>query len=237
MSINHTKNIIEIKNVSLAYDKEPVLKNINLNIHEGDYLGIIGPNGGGKTTLIKIILGLIKPTTGIVTLKTQQLGYVPQKVTNFDVNFPITVKEVVAQGRIAQRGLFHNLDKEDWKIVEKSLATVELLDQQNKLLSQLSVGQQQRVFIARAISASHPHVIFLDEPTSGIDQHSQKHFYSFLKHLNRDLGITLVLISHDVDIITHEVSHVALVNQKLEYYGDPKLFIEKHYLSHHQHDS
>ena len=234
MPVDHNKNIIELSDVSFAYtDKNYILEHINLEVHEGDYLGIIGPNGGGKTTLLKLIVGLLKPTKGIIHLSSFPIGYVPQKVTNFDMNFPITVREVVVQGRVAGRGLFKGFTDEDWKMVEKSLKTVDLLDYQNELIGNLSGGQQQRVFIARAIAGQHPHVIFLDEPTTGIDANSQKQFYAFLRKLNREMGMTLILVSHDVDIITNEVSHVAYVNQKLIYYGDPKFFMQKHYLVHH----
>ncbi len=234
MQIDHKKNIIEVKNVSFSYGKEPILENINLNIHEGDYLGIIGPNGGGKTTLLKLILGLLKPTTGTIHSVDVPIGYVAQKATNFDTNFPITVREVVAQGRMAGRGLMYRFTPEDWKMIEKALHIVDLFDYQHTLIGELSGGQQQRAFIARAIVGQHPHVVFLDEPTAGVDVNSQKQFYSFLKKLNKELGMTLVLVSHDVDIITHEVSHVALVNQKLIYYGDTERFIKKHYLIHRQ---
>ncbi len=176
---------------------------------------------------------MLKPTVGRIHLSAPPIGYVAQKATNFDSNFPITVREVVSQGRLAGKGLMYRFTKEDWSMVKKALQTVDLLEYQNALIGELSGGQQQRVFIARAITGAHPHIIFLDEPTGGIDAQSQKQFYSFLKKLNKELGMTLVLVSHDIDIITNEVSHVAFVNQKLIYYGDPKNFMNKHYLIHH----
>ena len=130
--VDHTKNIIEIKNVSYAFNAEEVLKDINLQIHKGDYLGIVGPNGGGKTTLLKCILGLYKPASGKIKLFDQDLvnfkdwssiGYVPQKV-NFDQNFPSTAREVVAMGVYGKKGLFNSLKKEDWNAVDKSLEQV-----------------------------------------------------------------------------------------------------------------
>ncbi len=234
MSVDHTQNIIEVKNVSFSYNHEKVLENINLTVHQGDYLGIVGPNGGGKTTLLKLILGLLKPTSWTITTSAFPIGYVAQKATNFDVNFPITVREVVAQGRLAGHGLIYRFTNEDNAMIDKAIKTVDLFDYKDKLIGELSGGQQQRVFIARALAGPHPHVIFLDEPTAGVDAASQQKFYAFLKKLNRDLGMTLVLISHDVDIISNEVSHVAYVNQTLIYYADPKSFMKEHYLLHQQ---
>lgn len=228
--VDHTKNIIELEHISFSYTGEEVLHDVNLNIHQGDYLGVIGPNGGGKTTLLKIILGLLKPTGGSVRLFGQDLkdfrdwkriGYVPQKATNFDPNFPATVKEVVAMGRYAQRGLIHFLTKQDYQIVDRALDQVEMLPHQDRIIGDLSGGQQQRVFIARAL-ASEPEVILLDEPTVGVDQKTQEDFYTLLTKLNIELGLTLVLISHDIDVVADEATEVAWINRRLIYYGSPR---------------
>lgn len=232
-TIDHSKSIIKLQHVSFAYDEGiDIVKDISFNIHQGDYLGIIGPNGGGKTTLLKLILGLLKATSGTITLSIPRIGYVAQNATSIDRTFPITVREVVAQGRVAGRGLFHALTQEDWRIVDQSLSQVDLLDKKNIPIGDLSRGQQQRVFIARAITGHHPHVIILDEPTTSIDANSQEQFYSLLKKLNQKLGITLILVSHDIDIITKEVTEVVIINQRLLYYGDPKKFTKTHYILH-----
>lgn len=234
MQIDHTKNIIEINDVSFAYNEEKVIEHINLNVHQGDYLGIIGPNGGGKTTLLKIMLGLLKPNSGTVYLFGQdisnfkhwsKIGYVPQKVVNFDINFPATVYEVASMGRYGKRGLFHQLNKKDKTIIDESLKQVEMLEYKNRIIGDLSGGQQQRVFIARAL-ATQPEVIFLDEPTVGVDINTQESFYKLLKTLNQKLNLTLILISHDIDVVAHEATELACVNKTLMYDSTPQDFFK-----------
>lgn len=229
MPIDHNKNIIEVKNVSFSYGETAVLKNITLTIHQGDYLGIIGPNGSGKSTLLKLMVGLLKPTSGKIKLFGQnlnsfkdwhKLGYVSQKAVNFDFLFPATVKEVVEMGRYGNKGFFNNLNKLDDEIVERSLNQVEMWNFRDRLIGDLSGGQQQRVFIARALAAE-PEMIFLDEPTVGVDAKTQEQFYALLKKLNRDLNITLVMISHDLEMMTKETTELACVNQSLIYHDNP----------------
>src|SRR3989344_92600 len=252
MSVDHTKNIIEVSGVSFAYNEDLVLENVDLNIHKGDYLGVIGPNGGGKTTLIKIMLGLLMPKIGVVKMFGEDIqsfedwskvGYVPQKVINFDVNFPATVFEVVAMGRYGKRGLFKSLTKEDKRIIGESLKQVEMFEFKNRIIGDLSGGQQQRVFIARAL-AGQPEVIFLDEPMAGVDVQAQDKFYQLLKKLNHELGLTLVFISHDIESVVHEITELAFVNRKLSYDDDPKSFVKEEmkklygdskFIHHHKH--
>ncbi|MCX6736384.1 MAG: metal ABC transporter ATP-binding protein [Candidatus Parcubacteria bacterium] len=232
--IDHTKKIVEISDVSFSYGKEEVLKDISLDIHQGDYLGLVGPNGAGKTTLLKIMLGLLSPTKGEIKLfgtdlkkfkKWSDIGYVPQKATSFDVNFPATVKEVVLMGRYGKKGLFRHTDGRDEIIVKKALEEVGMQEYENRLIGDLSGGQQQRVFIARAI-AGEPKIIFLDEPTSGIDAKTQDEFYTLIKKLNTELDLTLILISHDIEKITKEAMHIACVDKTLVYHETPERFLE-----------
>ncbi len=231
MQIDHTKNIIEVKDVSFSYGDHKILESINLNIHKGDYVGLIGPNGGGKTTLVKLILGLLKPDKGEIKMfdvplekfkDWNKIGYVAQKVTNFDPNFPITASEVVSLGKNS---------KEEKENVDWALDVVEMKNFSNRLIGQMSGGQQQRIFIARAL-AQKPQIMFLDEPTSGVDANSQKEFYKFIEKLNHELDITLILVSHDMEVVEKEVTEIAYVNQKLTYYNNPKDFI-KHTHGHH----
>lgn len=238
MSLDHQTNIIEVENVSFSYGNVEVLKNITLAIHQGDYISLIGPNGGGKTTLLKIMLGLLKPQSGQVRLFGKNLqdfkdwskfGYVPQKAINFDPLFPVTVREVVAMGCYGKKGLLKWLNKNDQKNIDNALSQVEMLQHADRLIGNLSSGQQQRVFIARALSGQ-PEVIFLDEPTVGVDIKAQEDFYSLLTRLNKNLHITLIIISHDVDAVSHEVTEIACLNQSLVYHGDPKKFMKGHYL-------
>ncbi len=233
--VDHTKNIIQASHVSFSYGSNEVLRDITLNIHQGDYVGVIGANGAGKTTLLKIMLGLLTPSSGSISLFGQdikyfkdwsKIGYVPQKATNFDVNFPATVEEVVLMGRFGKRGLFHRAKPEDREAVEKALKQVDMIDYRKRLIGDLSGGQQQRIFIARAL-VSDPEVIFLDEPTSGVDRNTQDEFYPLLKKLNRELGITLVLISHDIEKILEEVMHIACIDCTLVSHNSPEEYMKE----------
>jgi len=223
MQVDHTKNIIEVENVSFAYNDEDVLNNITLAIHQGDYIGIIGPNGAGKTTLLKIMLGLFRPKTGSIKLFEQdinsfrnwrKIGYVPQKATHFDAHFPATVAEVVSMGLITEKRLFNRASPKDKQAVQNALEQVDMWDNKERLIGDLSGGQQQRVFIARAL-VNQPEVIFLDEPTTGVDKQTQDGFYAMLQRFNKELGITLVLVSHDIRRLTKEVMHIACVDRSL----------------------
>jgi zinc transport system ATP-binding protein len=239
--VDHKKNIIEIEGLSFAYNGEEVLNNINLQIHKGDYLGIVGPNGGGKTTLLKCVLGLLKPKIGSVKLFNRDLsafsdwyriGYVPQKVS-FDENFPSTAREIVAMGMYGKKGIFKSLNSDDWSAVDRALLEVDMQKFANKRIGDLSGGQQQRVFIARAL-ASQPDVIFLDEPTVGVDIDTRRQFFALLSALNKKMDLTLVLVTHDMDIILHHgVLEVAFVSRNVLFYGSPQNFLKTKYIDEH----
>lgn len=242
-SIDHTKNIIELRGVSFGYSEELALQNIDLAIHQGDYLGIIGPNGGGKTTMLKIMLGLLQPGRGEVRLFDQPLsqfkewwriGYVPQKAVSFDVKFPATALETVLMGRFGKRGLLHRITAEDRDKALWALEQVGMQEHKGHLIGDLSDGQQQRVFIARAL-AGEPEVIFLDEPTAGVDAAAQERFYALLRKLNTDLGLTLVLVSHDIGAIAAEATELAHVNRTLTYHGSPEEFADLKVIAAHRH--
>lgn len=237
--IDHTKNIIELKNVSFSYvtGSEPVIKNVNLEVHQGDYLGIIGPNGGGKSTLIRLILRLLKPSSGEILLYKspvdgftgwEKIGYVSQRAAHIDPRFPMTAEEVVYMGRYPKIGLFRFPGKRDREIVRESLNHVGMWKFKDKLIGDLSGGQQQRVYIARAL-AGEPEVIILDEPTVGVDVSAQKQFYSLLRKLNRDINLTLVLASHELEVLAHEATEIAYINQTIVYYGVPDRFVKSRY--------
>jgi zinc transport system ATP-binding protein len=235
-TVTHSQTIIELHDLCYSFNEDDVVKDVSLKIHKGDYVGIIGPNGGGKTTLLKLMIGLLTPKSGSVKLfgtpiqnfrDWPKIGYVPQK-TSFDTQFPITVEEVVSMGRYGKLGLFHNPSKEDQKIVRGALSQVEMLSYRERQIRDLSGGQQQRVFIARAL-ATEPEVVFLDEPTVGVDVKTQKQFYSLLRKLNRELALTLVLVSHELDVVAHESTELGYINRTLEYYGDPEEFLKGKY--------
>lgn len=233
--LDETENIIETRDICFSYGGEEVLKDITLEIHRGDYLGVVGPNGSGKTTLLKIMLGLLKPRSGEVRLfgsdikdfkDWSRIGYVPQKATNFDVNFPATVHEVVLMSRYGRRGLLRGVTAQDHDISMMALEQVGMREFHDRLIGDLSGGQQQRVFIARAL-AGQPEIIFLDEPTIGIDERAQAEFYALLKELNEKLGLTLVLVSHDIEMITREVVHIACIDRTLVCHMSPEEYLKE----------
>ncbi|MBS4191317.1 metal ABC transporter ATP-binding protein [Bacillus sp. FJAT-49705] len=228
------KPIIELKQVSYRYDKENVLENINLSIEEGAFLGIVGPNGSGKSTMLKLILGLIKTQKGEIHLfgqdisrfkDWQKIGFVSQKANSFNTGFPATVFEVVASGLTKKLGLFKFLKKEHHQKVIQAIDSVGLHPFKNRNIGELSGGQQQRVFIARAL-VSDPKLLILDEPTVGVDAQNVQSFYQMLDSLNKDLGITLLLVTHDIGAISDKVTHVACLNKHLHFHGKTAEFEE-----------
>ncbi len=234
--VDHKHTIVELQGVSFSYGKEKVINDVSFSIHKGDYVGIVGPNGGGKSTLMKLMVGLLTPDEGRISLfgtpiKTfrdwYKIGYIPQHST-FDKNFPITVEEVVLLGRYGKIGLFHQPTADDKAQVVKALKEVEMYEYRKRQIHDLSGGQQQRVFIAKAL-ASEPEVIFLDEPTVGVDVKTQKQFYTLLRKLNRELQLTLILVSHELDVVAHESTELGYINCTMEYYGEPEEFLKGKY--------
>lgn len=247
--------VLAVEGVSFAYGAQSVLEDINLSVQAGDFLGVIGPNGSGKTTLLKIMLGLLRPTSGRVRwfgrdlAGRRELGrrvaYVPQVVHAFTPGFPATVTEVVATGRAAGRGLFRGFGSQDRQAVAEALEAVGMAAVGQRRVSELSGGQQQRVFIARALAA-RPQVLILDEPTAGVDVEAQERFYALLGRLHTEHGLTLLLVSHDIGMITNRVNRLACLNRRLFYHGDIQGFLqevdltsvygEMHMVAHHHHD-
>lgn len=218
--------IVELKNVWVYFDSKVILENVNLIVREKDFLGVIGPNGGGKTTLLKVILGLIKPDRGEVKVfgkspekSRKYIGYVPQK-SIFDQYFPITALEVVLMGLCNKKKIFERYTKEDIEKAEKALELVEMLEYKDMQIGELSGGQQQRVFIARAL-VSEPRLLLLDEPTVGVDILIQEEFYELLKELNKNMAI--IMVSHDISAISIYVKQIACLNRKLYYHDDKEI--------------
>jgi zinc transport system ATP-binding protein len=203
------------------------LDGINVDIFEKDLIALIGPNGAGKSTLLKVILGLIKPTSGSVKLfgsqdltkNLKQVGYVPQSAQARDVSLPFSVYETVMLGRIAPAGLFHGMGKNDRQKVEEVLKMFGVFDLKARKIGQLSGGQAQRVFLAKAM-VSDPKLLLLDEPTSGVDTSSKGEFYSMLQRLNKERGITVVLSSHDVGVITKIANRILCINRSQFFCGE-----------------
>ncbi|QDF28233.1 metal ABC transporter ATP-binding protein [Halarcobacter anaerophilus] len=210
------KKLIEVKNISYSYDNTNVLENITLDIIDNDFLAIIGPNGGGKSTLLKVMLGLLKIKSGqiIKNLKNEDIGYVPQN-TNLNTDFPITALEVVLMGHKSKKRKLFGFSKEDIDAAMTSLKEVEMQDFANSKIGDLSGGQRQRVFIARAL-CTNPKIMLLDEPTASIDVKGQKEIYELLKELNKTISI--VVVSHDISILLNYAKNVAHINKKLVYH-------------------
>lgn len=220
------REVIVFKNVWVSYAGLPILKEINLVVNNNDFLGIIGPNGGGKSTLLKAILGLVKPTKGEIKVfgstphsSRKDVGYVPQ-YSLFDPNFPITVWDVVLMGRMGHTGLFKRYGEKDKKAALDALKTVEMLEYRDWQIGSLSGGQRQRVFIARAV-AGDPKLLLLDEPTTGIDAIMREDFYEMLEKLKTRMAI--VMVSHDISAVSVYVNKIACLNHTLYYHNSKEL--------------
>ncbi len=216
--------LVKLNQISISFDKICVLKDVNLTIKQGDFVGIIGPNGGGKTTLLKVILGLLKPTTGKrLVAGNCILGYVPQ-YSQFERDFPIRVWDVVLMGRLGRRMIFKRYDNTDRKMAEDALEAVDMVPFKNYQVSKLSGGQRQRVMIARALAAQ-PKMLLLDEPTANVDCQHGYDLYELLKKLN-DERVTIVMVSHDMSAISTYVKQIACVNKTLFYHDSKEITTE-----------
>ena len=221
--------VVELVDVWVYYDGTPALEEINLQIEENDFLGIIGPNGGGKTTLLKVILGLVRPSRGRVSVLGKEpqssrslIGYVPQH-SLFDRDFPISVWEVALMGRNSRTGLIRRYGREDKAAARSALDTVGMLDQGDRQIGKLSGGEQQRVLIARALS-SQPRLLLLDEPTASVDATMQTEFYDLLDELKHRMAV--VLVSHDLSALSVHVDKIACLNRQLVHHGSPAIEAE-----------
>jgi zinc transport system ATP-binding protein len=227
-----TEYVLKMEHVSFRYEKENVLEDIHLAVPKGAFLGLVGPNGSGKSTLLKCVLGLLKPQKGHISLfgtpiesfkEWHRIGFVSQKANSFNTGFPATVYEVVASGLTAKRGMFRFFTKSDRQAVSEAIEAVGMSAFAKRNIGELSGGQQQRIFIARAI-VSKPELLILDEPTVGVDIHHVQSFYNMLDELNQRLGITLILVTHDIGTITEKVTHVACLNKHLYFHGKAEEF-------------
>lgn len=218
--------VITVRNLWAGYDHENVLEAVDLTVYERDFIGLVGPNGGGKTTLIKVLLGLLEPTRGTVRIKGQPvekgrryIGYVPQ-IVEFDRDFPVSVWDVARMGRLGKRRLFRRYTAEDDAIVEEILRRVEMFDLRDRAIGELSGGQRQRVYIARALVAE-PEILLLDEPTASVDPQISTSIYELLRDLNQH--VALLMISHDMGAISSYVNTVGCLNRRLFYHEEKEL--------------
>ena len=250
-----TVPIFDVKNLNFDVKAQSILSNISLEIFAHEYIAIIGPNGGGKTTLIRMLLGLDKPTNGEIRIfgkklksfkEWHKIGYVPQRASHVDSSFPATVLDIVKMGRTSKRKIFSSFSDEDKETVNDAMLKMDVLNLQDKMVGTLSGGQRQRVMIARAL-ASKPEILILDEPNTGVDIVSQKSFYTLLRKLNKEDGITIVFITHDIGVIADDIARLFTINQKAIICNNPKqtlscqemseLYgIDAHLLHNHKHE-
>lgn len=217
--------ILEIKDLYFSYNSSTVLENINLSVCKNDFLMIVGPNGGGKTTLLKLIIGLLKPQKGIIKVfdknpcdMLSQIGYVPQKV-NAKIDFPLRVIDAVLMG-INKPFFSFKYSKTDIKKACSVLESVEMIDFKDKKMNELSGGQIQRVYLARAL-ISDPALLILDEPTSNIDPYGSFCFFTMLEKLNETK--TIIMVTHNLNLLATKITSVACINKYLLYNNKPEL--------------
>jgi zinc transport system ATP-binding protein len=221
-----TDTIIDVSGVSFSFNGQPVLQDVDLRVPRGDFLVVIGPNGGGKTTLLKLMLGLLEPTRGRVRVFGQpprkaahRIGYVPQNV-HINKSFPVSVQDVVLMGRLRSGRGWSGHTRQDRLAAQAALEKLGMWDYRERRIGELSGGQVQRVFIARAL-VSGPEALFLDEAMASIDAQSRGEFYEALTELNRT--VTIVAVSHDMMILSSHVKSVACVNRDLHYHDSGEI--------------
>lgn len=221
------KPFIRVRDLAVRYHGNAVLDGVSFEVEEGDYVGIVGPNGGGKTTLLKALIGLIEPDAGTIEINGQRpaaarmrgsIGYVPQRVAQHEGPIPATVREIVDSGRL--RAGLHKA------VVDRALQEAGIAPLANRLISRLSGGERQRAYLARAL-AGDPKILLLDEPFTGVDLPSQNAFFGLLRTLNKR-GLTILFVSHDIDVVAREARSVLCLNRGLLCFGSSKLLEEPH---------
>lgn len=220
-------NVLSVRDLSISYNSIEALSGLSFEVGSGDYVGLVGPNGSGKSTLIKSILGLVKPSKGAITLFGQdasvsrpwsRIGYLPQKMNTFSPHFPSSVREVVALGLISRKTFPRRIVKSDDSTIRHMLELLNITDIANKLIGELSGGQLQRVFIARAL-INDPEFVILDEPTTALDPETRENFFSLLRDINRDRHVTIILVTHDIGTIGAYASKLLYLDKKVIFYG------------------
>jgi zinc transport system ATP-binding protein len=220
--------VIKVENLSVRYNSIDVLSDISFGVQAGDYIGIVGPNGSGKSTLIKAILGLLSPSGGRVGMfgygaaemkGREKVGYLPQKMSFFNPHFPATVRETVALGLISHKSFPKRLRAEDDLAIDDALSMLGMSDLKREMIGNLSGGQQQRVFIARAL-VNKPEALLLDEPTTALDPEIRDSFFELISKLNREAGVTVMLVTHDLGTIGRYASKLLYIDKKIIFYGN-----------------
>lgn len=216
-------SVLTASHISFLRGDLSILEDVSLNIMAGEYVGIIGPNGGGKTTLLNILIGLEIPTSGTVSWgkdheEPPRIGYVPQHATSFDPQFPATVQEIVASGRVALRKWYEGEGALDRRCVEEAMETCNIAHLASRRIGEVSGGERQRAFLARAL-AGGPRVLVLDEPMSAVDEHQQETLYDVLRILHTEKKLTILMVSHDLHAVEREATRVLCLNKRLVHHG------------------
>ena len=221
--------LIDIQNLNFSYNRQPVLINVDLTVQAGDFIAMIGPNGGGKTTLLKLMLGLLKPESGTIRIfgrspqeAAYRIGYVPQDI-HINKDFPVSALDVVLMGKLKPGRGWSRHSETDRRAAMRALELVEMEKFHNQRIGELSGGQKQRVFVARAL-VTNPELLFLDEPTASIDAKGQNEFYHLLNELNKK--ITIIIVSHDLMVVSGYIKSVVCVNRHLHYHGHAEVTAE-----------
>lgn len=220
--------ILEVKNLTFLYGETEAFSDLNFSVEKGDFIGLTGPNGAGKTTLVRSILGLEEKYTGTIELfgkdrrnfsDWNKIGYLPQRVNAFNPLFPATVMEVVGLGLLSKKTFPKKFTRADKEKIMSKLELMDITDLKDKMVGELSGGQQQRVFLARALVAN-PELLILDEPSTSLDPHSRASFYKLIKDLNREKGITVILITHDTSETGGFANKMLFLDKKIVFYGE-----------------
>jgi len=224
-----TESLVTMKDITFTHERRLVLNHVNFAIPRGSFMGLIGPNGGGKTTLIRLILGLLRPDSGQITLFDQpirqfkrwnKIGFVSQKSNAFNGGFPATVFEVVSMGLTAKIGYGKFMKRKHKDNIHRAIEQVGMEDYVKENIGNLSGGQQQRVFIARSL-VNEPELLILDEPTVGVDTENVQRFYELLHQLHTKHNVTLLFVTHDTGIMTKYATDICCLNKELHFHGHP----------------
>jgi len=208
---------IEVRNLSVKYQNAIILNNINFTVDKGDYIAVVGPNGSGKTTLIKTLLALIEKSEGKIEFSTKKIGYLQQKISIADSNFPSNVREIIRSGLLINKKskIYSSIDNEK---VDSIIEKLGIEDIKYKLIGKLSGGQIQKALLARAI-ISDPDILILDEPTTALDPNSRDFFYNYIKELNEKENKTIILVSHDIGAVGKFAKKILYLDRVVIFYG------------------
>jgi zinc transport system ATP-binding protein len=211
---------LRLERVSFAYGHgPPVLRDVDLGVERGEFVAIAGPNGGGKTTLVRLVVGLEQPTSGLLELQARGVGYLAQRAQT-GIEAPVTVRELVSTGRASRARLLGPLSRADRDVVREAIDRVGLIPQADRRLATLSGGQQQRAFIAKALAAE-PELLVLDEPTTGVDVEAQEAIAALLQRLRSELEVTILYVSHEFGAVERFVERIVLVRGGIVFDGPP----------------